>query len=410
MFVLGCDADPANAGRCLADEFALVPPCATSGSVGEDNRDLVVGEFRRAVRRLCRDHRIDFVFPTMDFELDIWVGMQAELAAQGTIVFVNPAAALHLASDKVATAEWCRRHSIAIPQTWPSFEDLPPHRPGGSAELLPFPLVAKPARGGFGSTGVRVLRDRLELEAHHRTHPTNMLYQEHVEGTEFTVDVLCHGAAKVVAVVPKERLLVRDGQAVKAATRRDVGVMAFAATVARLAGITVTCNVQLMRRADDGDLVLIEINAKFATSLPLTVQAGINIPLLLIGMSIDDESPQRRQRPAQRQGDSDPSRDSRAQPFPRFKDGLTMVRCWQEHYLVADGEGGRAEPLEPFPAAPGAPAGTAGPARSARPVMNPTAALPSSRWHSLGPVVVASLAAGIAIGAAGIATAARRRS
>ena len=113
-----------------------------------------------------------------------------------------------------------------------------------------------------------------------------------------------------VAVVPKERVEVRDGQAVKSATRADSRVTQFAVRIARAFGVSVVANVQVIRmrrrqrpgtptgvhaREDganvgnsemalDDDLVLIEVNPKFASSLPLTVEAGVNLPLLLLEM------------------------------------------------------------------------------------------------------------------------------
>ena len=106
-----------------------------------------------------------------------------------------------------------------------------------------------------------------------------------------------------VAVVPKERLEVRDGQAVKSATRADSKVIPFAVRIAQAFGVSVMANVQVIRMrrrqrpgtptgvhardsgtTTDGDLVLIEVNPKFASSLPLTVEAGVNLPLLLLEM------------------------------------------------------------------------------------------------------------------------------
>jgi hypothetical protein len=57
---------------------------------------------------------------------------------------------------------------------------------------------------------------------------------------------------------------------------------------------------------------LIEVNPKFATSLPLTVAAGVNLPLHLLELA----------------------RGELAGPTPLpYTADLLMMRCWEEHFM-----------------------------------------------------------------------------
>jgi hypothetical protein len=56
----------------------------------------------------------------------------------------------------------------------------------------------------------------------------------------------------------------------------------------------------------------VEVNPKFAATLPFTVRAGVNMPLLLLKMCLGEQIRRR---------------------IDDFEDGLMMLRYWQEVYI-----------------------------------------------------------------------------
>ena len=71
---------------------------------------------------------------------------------------------------------------------------------------------------------------------------------------------------------------------------------------------------------DDGkDIYLIEVNPKFAATLPFTVRAGVNMPLLLLKMCLGEQIHRR---------------------IDDFEDDLVMLRYWQEVYIQDGGHPG----------------------------------------------------------------------
>jgi carbamoyl-phosphate synthase large subunit len=278
-------------GFCLADWSERVPPA----------RD---PEYVPRLLEIARRRRVQYVFPIIDEELPVWAAHAETFARTGVCVFTNPVACVELANDKRRTAAHSAAHALAHPRTMDGAEAL---------ELGPeaYPLFAKPA-GGRGSIGAARLPDPESLRRHLGAHPEDIV-QTCLDGREFTVDVLTTRDGGIVAIVPKERLEVKSGMATKSATRTAPDVVAFTERVVAAFGVRGIANVQVMLTRDGP--VLIEVNPKFATSLPLTVAAGVNLPVLLIAIARGEQETATR--------------------MP-YRSDLLLLRCWDDHVVALD--------------------------------------------------------------------------
>ena len=172
------------------------------------------------------------------------------------------------------------------------------------------PVIVKP-RSGSGSRGIRLLERRAELEALERD--GTQLVQELLPGAEYSLDVLASADGHVAAVVPRERLKVDSGIAVTGRTLHDDALERFARDVAGLIGLTTVANVQVKLDAA-GEPALLEVNARFPGTMPLTVAAGVDMPKLAIGEALGTPIPDG--------------------PLP-FED-IAMVRFFQERFFSFD--------------------------------------------------------------------------
>lgn len=223
------------------------------------------------VRRLlteCIERRIDILVPTVDAEL---------LAlARARHLFANRGIRLLLASeetleclDKWTLLHLCRNW-VALPRTELLDDSLLP-------TSWTYPVVVKP-RIGNGSRGVKLVESAEEL-GRIQTAQEELIVQEYLPGQEYSVDVLADRDGIVHAVVPRERLKVDSGVAVASRTVLDGELMAAATRVAQAIGLQYVANVQFKRRAN-GTPALLEVNPRFPATMPLTVEAGINMPRL----------------------------------------------------------------------------------------------------------------------------------
>ena len=290
--VLGADMNRLSAGLYLADAGFPVPGIADPGYVP-------------AVLDLCRREGVDVLFPILDEELPLFAGAEPEFRRAGVRVITCPPDVVARAGDKYQTYQFCRRHGILVPPTY-----LPGEL--AAAEPLTFPLIVKPRRGR-GTRDVFPVRDRRELDFFSAYVP-DALVQGLVRGREYTLDILTDFGGEVLSVVPKARLETKAGMQVKGRTVKDGRLIEYGRDVARRFGLAPRGNVQCIV-ADDG-IYLIEVNPKFPASLPFTVAAGVNAPLLLVRMHLGEEVP----------------------PLPgQFREGLQMVRYWQEIFVGPDG-------------------------------------------------------------------------
>ena len=87
---------------------------------------------------------------------------------------------------------------------------------------------------------------------------TDAIVQDHLGGTEFTVDVLSDFNSRVLSIVPRERLVIRAGVSDKGITRNHPEVIAFAKDVAEKLQIVGPANIQC--KWDGREVSLIEVN------------------------------------------------------------------------------------------------------------------------------------------------------
>ncbi len=283
------DMQPYSVGKLLGDWHEMVPAGSSP-------------EYIPALQQICAKHGVQYVFPIIDEELLVWADHAAAFAAAGVHVFINPPECVSAARDKRATLRLCAERAIAAPRGYSAEEAL-----GLDPKL--FPVFGKP-RFGRGSVGTRRLSNPLQVREFLDEHADGVI-QEFLVGPEYTVDIILDDKGKLIGAVPKRRLELKAGMATRSRTENAPDVIELATCIARAFHVRGAANVQLMRDAT-GSLKMIELNPKFAASLPLTVAAGFNIPQILLELAR-----------AEYQG---------PRPIP-FTADLLMLRCWQEHFV-----------------------------------------------------------------------------
>ena len=292
-FVAVVDVDELNATKFFADEFVRVPLAADPG---------FVGACLDAVARLRIDLFVPIIVEREFLPLD---GARAALAELGCSLAAPPRDVVLVAGDKLAFAAFLERHGIETPKTVAYESDLAQIR---------FPAYLKP-RLGSGSVGTQRVSS-IEVLHDAARGRSNLIVQEAVDGTEFTVDCFAAEPGRVVAAVPRERIAIKAGVSVKGRTYRHPRIEAIAGDVVAKSGIAGPANVQGMLRAD-GSFSIIEMNPRFSGTLALTTAAGINFATLLLDAF-----------------EGKPIADLRG----THRAGVTMMRYWSEAFEYPDGE------------------------------------------------------------------------
>lgn len=232
--------------------------------------------FVDGVIALVATDAIDVVFSTVDVELEPLARRREEL---GAALAAPSLATLEVTLDKFLLAERCAP-LVRTPVTGVLTAD-------GVAEQWSFPVIVKPRRGA-GSRGVRVVMDRTELEAI----PVDdaLIIQEYLPGEEYSVDVFADATSHVIAAVPRTRERVDSGVSIAGRTLHDEALESTASAVAAAIGLTGVANVQLRRDAR-GIPALLEVNPRFPGAMPLTIAAGVDMPVLALDLALGRELP-----------------------------------------------------------------------------------------------------------------------
>src|SRR4029453_8401765 len=206
---------------------------------------------------ICRDHYVSLLVPTIDDELEVIGDAREQLEATGVSVAASATTTAAICNDKLRTSQVLRGHGIPAAESW---------LPGEVPATASFPLFVKP-RNGRGGIGAFSVRNRRELEFF-TDYVDRPAVQEYLDGPEFTIDMLCH-EGRPLAVVPRERVVIRAGVMDRGRTVRDRGLIDLALACAAALEFHGPVNIQC--RMLRGIPTVFEINPRFSGGIPLTI-------------------------------------------------------------------------------------------------------------------------------------------
>jgi carbamoyl-phosphate synthase large subunit len=277
-FLQSIAAEPALVWMGDIDPYApglyLVPPERRTLLGRGDDPD-----FAERLLDLCRSQAIDLVVPTVDSELLPLAERREDFAAAGVHLLLAPLDALRTCVDKWALMQRCEG-KVRVPRSALFDQHF-------DVEAWGFPFLIKP-RSGSGSRGIVVVRGQHDLLGVDRS--PDLLVQEYLPGIEYSLDVLASDAGEVRAVVPRARLKIDSGIAITGRTVRDERLESAGRLAAEAVGITGVANVQV-KEDENGEAALIEINPRFPGTMPLTVAAGINMPVIALREALGEPMP-----------------------------------------------------------------------------------------------------------------------
>jgi carbamoyl-phosphate synthase large subunit len=297
--VIVTDVNPMSPAVHVADRWHEVPLASHPGYID-------------SVLALCHTEAVSLVVPTIDEELVLFGQARSAFEDCGVRVAVSPPLTSRVCVDKYQTSTALRGWGVAAAKTF-----LPEHLPAEP----PLPLFIKPrfGRGGSGAYPIFTAR-QLDFFLDYVDHP---VVQEYLDGPEFTIDMLCDFEGTPLAVVPRERVVIRAGVIDRGQTVRDPALLNLAIVTARALPFFGPVNIQC--RVVDGCPVVFEINPRFSGGIPLTIAAGADFPRMLLQLA----------------------RGCTVQPaIGAFRDKLWMSNYEQPIFLEHDDASGRMTPAQ----------------------------------------------------------------
>jgi carbamoyl-phosphate synthase large subunit len=249
--VVAVDISPLAAALYEADVARLVPP----------SRDPA---FLDAILDICASEEVGLLIPTRDEELPVFAEARGRFAALGVLALVPESATVATCQDKSAFASACSAAGLSTPRVVldPSDRDLP---------VFIRPRTAK------GGQGARAVRSRRDLGAALEELGPSAFIQELIEAPEFTVDLFVDPRdGTPISCVPRERVVVVDGESQIGRTVRDDRLRDATLRLAAALGLTGHVTVQAFRRGDE--VLFIEVNPRYGGGASLGFAAGAPTP------------------------------------------------------------------------------------------------------------------------------------
>ena len=168
--------------------------------------------------------------------------------------------------DKVSSAKLFELNGLDIPHTFRS----------GMEPV--FPLIAKP-RFGSASAGIRILRDRTDLDT--LPSPADYLIQEYISGAdEYTVDCFVDSHGRPTALSGRRRALTLGGEVVRTVTVDIPALTEASRLAATRLGLRGAFTLQYLH--SNGRFLLMEINPRLGGGATASVSAGADIASMIV--------------------------------------------------------------------------------------------------------------------------------
>jgi len=148
-------------------------------------------------------------------------------------------------------------------------------------KIIEFPLIAKP-RFGKGSKGVVKIDNDDDLK-YVQSKNDNLIFQEYLPGTEYTIDVLSDLEGEPIIAVPRIRLQTKAGISTIGKIVKDDSISETCKSIAKYLKIIGPCCIQ-MKETKDGILKVVEVNPRLGGGTIFTALAGANFPSMILDM------------------------------------------------------------------------------------------------------------------------------
>ena len=252
--IISTDSNYLSAGFFLSDLYYVIPRY--------DDKFFI-----DSLLRIIKEQNIKVLMPSSGFDIYGYSDNYNLIRDYGAIPIVSRRKVLEICRDKLLSYQFLsKKFPFAFTTEYPE-------------KINTFPIIAKP-RFGKGSSNIILIENELELEFIMRKFG-NMIFQEYLPGTEYTVDVLSDLTEKPIMAIPRIRIDTKAGISVKGKIVRNSMIENLCKNTAEMLGIRGPSCIQL-KESNNGELKIIEINPRFGGGTIFTTLAGANFPAMLL--------------------------------------------------------------------------------------------------------------------------------
>ena len=256
-------------GKIVATDSSYLSPgffmCEANEVIPEADNHYFIERLNEIVEK----YGVNLLLPTSGFDIYPYSEFKDQLIKRGAFPVVSDMDSLVTCRDKMLTYERLKS-KFDLP-----FTTMDP------SEIDSFPIMAKP-RYGKGSRDIMRL-DNTDDIRYVISKMKDLIFQEFLPGTEYTIDVLSDLEKRALMAVPRIRIQTKAGISTKGRILKNRNIEEECKQIANFIGIKGPCCIQ-MKEDVNGIVKLVEINPRMGGGTIFTTLAGANFPMMLIDM------------------------------------------------------------------------------------------------------------------------------
>lgn len=226
---------------------------------------------------ICLKNNIKLIIPTIDTELEVLAKNMEFFSKKGITILISDLEFVQKCRDKRLIHDFF--DSI-------DFKRANEH----NIHNLKFPVFVKPSDGSR-SQGIYLINSKDDLTQDILENGKNMFleYFSSDNYAEFTIDIYFTKESKIKCIVPRERIIVRDGEVNTACARKNSIVNFVKEKFKDVKGLYGCITLQVFKHKEKDEIIGIEINPRFGGGYPLSYLAGANFQKWILQEYILDE-------------------------------------------------------------------------------------------------------------------------
>jgi len=254
--IVASDSNPFSAGFFMSDAYEVLP---------EIDSKLYITRLLEIVTK----HKINVLMPSSGYDIYQYSANKEKLLKLGALPVVSDIKTMKICRDKIQTFNYLSK-KFELPFTTLDYK-----------KVKGFPLIAKP-RYGKGSKGIVKINNENELK-YVSFNSENLIFQEYLPGTEYTIDVLSDMECEPILAVPRVRVETRAGISTVGTIVKDENISETCKSIAKFLKIRGPCCIQ-MKESNDGLLKIVEVNPRMGGGTIFAALAGANFPAMILDM------------------------------------------------------------------------------------------------------------------------------
>lgn len=249
VHLVGCDFDDENPSRLFCENYK-VPRCADAG-------------YPSAIKSIIGGEHITHIIASNDHDVRALSLMSEK--EEGFPYFNGFGRNILKCLDKRATERLFLDAGVLTPTILKDRAD--------------YPYVLRIENMGKRKKFVHIVKGDEDCEHVPEEDFQAGLMSRYVEGTEYTIDVICDQRSNMIVAIPRERISVVGGMVHHARIVKDDLLIEQCCQIAKSVGLVGMSCIQCIK-TNDGKYYFIEINPRPGSGIDLSINAGADMPYM----------------------------------------------------------------------------------------------------------------------------------